>query len=605
MSGSSRRDDWGNGLLCKPILSNHSAATRASDRAATATSRRRAQSTGTKASRLDKTDASERTRYVAGQRSGGQTTPLKRGSSVASSRSRSVPGKRDASSVASGEGRALTSHLRNSSPAAASASRPGAAGRATSPRPGTARSHSRRSESHEQPRPARTSAAAARASAAAAASSGGGGGGGSTAAEWRHHRTAAGKVYYWNTRTRETKWTLPSPLRAQRVRSPEEIAETREKIKNATPQMHAASTRIQGLVKMREARLEVRRRKQERSKAEAAASTKRASPVPSAISKLNVGSAKTSAPATAKYTRAHSHDVRKPASSATGRSSSSAKTRESLSRSGSALGKRTAATPRAASPVAGGSMEKFRRSTSHSTAGTKSTTGAAPRDAVRRSTSHGGRAAATRTPRRAPSAPTPATRSASLPRKRFDPVSPPKTPTTKGLQIPTTLDDPRYQEGGYLSVAPGHKLGARYELLLLLGTGQSATVWLAADTQTQGQGPHQYVAIKITKCCKTVRCSSLHEVALLYHIAKRSTVRKRGHETGSALLIGHFEQAGKFGRHVCMVFEVLGQTLDVLMVKTNFQGIGDLAAIKDLTISILMGLDELAAVCFFLGTHTP
>ena len=559
-----KRDEWGgSGLLYKSLLTGH-------ERPATSQSRRRAQSTGLRSQTRGLASKSPGSNPVSKSGSGSQATPVKRGTSLIGSRSRSVPGKtansahsspsisRPRSPRSATDGRTL----RNSSP--------GARASGASPRTPATRQHSR---ARKEPR-------AQSESEGGSGGASGGGGGGSSKSEWKLHRTAAGKVYYWNTKTRETKWTLPSPLRQARQRTPEEQEEVERRVREATPDMHSSAARIQGLVKMREARLEVRRRRQEKTRRSAPATPFRSPP--------------TKAAPAARYTRAHTQDARaKPSGTFSRNSSTSTKSREGGSTRQSNVMRRTSTTTpraRATSPATSAStMERFRRSNSHTQPSGASTR--ASSTGARRSTSQ--RQSTSRTPRRAPSAPAPASRSASMSRKRAEAASPPK----KAAPVPKTLDDPRYQEGGYLSVAAGHVLGGRYELLLLLGTGQSATVWLAADTQSNGAGSHQYVAIKITKCSKSVRCSSLHEVALLYYIANRSTVRAQGHETGSALLVSHFEHAGKFGRHVCMVFEVLGPTLDVLMAKTNFQGLGDLDLIADVTISILLGLDELAAVC--------
>eukprot|EP01063_Lacrimia_lanifica_P011101 TRINITY_DN17885_c0_g1_i1.p1 TRINITY_DN17885_c0_g1~~TRINITY_DN17885_c0_g1_i1.p1 ORF type:complete len:880 (+),score=191.04 TRINITY_DN17885_c0_g1_i1:97-2736(+) len=441
--------------------------------------------------------------------------------------------------------------------------------------------------------------------------------------EWKLHRTAQGKVYYWNTKTRETKWTLPSPLRQRRHRTKEEMDAIAQKVEAATPAEHTAASRIQGLVRMRWARLEVRRRRQAKLKQSISQPSnfpregKRG--VPSAA--VNAASPHSNSKYSRTHSlgsRGHSHGAesgrpRTPLSRLGKRDGSVGGTPGRATRTSSLPGRKSATSSRAGS-VRGSSpgpsglhtekeKERFRRSISHNTPSSHSSVGypssSYSRPTVRRSTSQGGRAnsvlAKPSPRRRTPSAPAPSSRASSVGRKPR-PSTPQRAAAKNPPQVPDTLDDPRYQEGGYLSIAQGHVMSERYELLLLLGTGQSATVWLAADTARIGSGAHQYVAIKITKCSESVRCSSLHEVALLYYISNRSPSRINGHETGSALLINHFEHEGRFGKHICMVFEVLGPTLDVLMAKTGFQGLGDIGLIKDITISILLGLDELAAM---------
>ena len=154
-----------------------------------------------------------------------------------------------------------------------------------------------------------------------------------------------------------------------------------------------------------------------------------------------------------------------------------------------------------------------------------------------------------------------------------------------------------YGEGGYSRLSPADILSNRYELVSLLGRGQSSTVWFAKDLQKENETEHQYVAIKVTKCAKNIRCSSLHEIALLYFIRHNSTTSG----VGVAQLLNHFEHDGMHGIHVCMVFELLGHPLDVLMAQSGFKGIRDIPLIKDITVSILKALRQLK---LFSVVHT-
>eukprot|EP00754_Rhynchopus_humris_P001839 Rhum_TRINITY_DN11048_c0_g1::Rhum_TRINITY_DN11048_c0_g1_i1::g.42139::m.42139 len=194
-----------------------------------------------------------------------------------------------------------------------------------------------------------------------------------------------------------------------------------------------------------------------------------------------------------------------------------------------------------------------------------------------------------------------------------------------------------YGDGGYLQSFPGDTLDGRYRLLSRLGRGQSSTVWLARDMQKEPGDEHEYVAVKLTRCSANVRCSSCHEVALLYYIAhytaktgrdavfgggkaaaaaaaaddsspnevvvdgeKRAAAEAAAaaaaQESGSAVLLNHFEHEGRHGVHVCMVFELLGKPLDALMAHCQFRGLNDLPLIKNITRSILHGLRELKRI---------
>ena len=422
---------------------------------------------------------------------------------------------------------------------------------------------------------------------------------------WKIHRNSSGRVYYWNTISRESRWTLPTPLRMNQ-KSETERAEIQLRISQSTPEMHHAASKIQGLALVRAAKLEVLRRKKN-AKYNKALGTRVSTP-----SKPTPPSKGTSVPQSfgrspsKQRTQSTDHLSRKTGRTTTTPLKRNHSAGQPVARQSSYVRRFSGQSlPRGTSPVS----EKFRRSSTHShsppikTSSPKSSSASNTlfKDVfgVKRSASRGRSSSAKGSTSRTPSAPTSGTRSGSR-------VKSPRRLSTPRPETPTTLDDPRYQAGGYLSVASGHKLD-NYELLCQLGTGQSATVWLAADTTHNNttktadrrHPQHKYIAIKITQCSESVRCSSLHEVALLYFVANKSTVRQKGLETGSALLLNHFEYKGKHGSHVCMVFEVLGPTLDVLMSRTNFRGLGDLNLIADITISILFGLDELASVCYF------
>ncbi|KAJ9469760.1 Serine/threonine-protein kinase SRPK [Diplonema papillatum] len=163
---------------------------------------------------------------------------------------------------------------------------------------------------------------------------------------------------------------------------------------------------------------------------------------------------------------------------------------------------------------------------------------------------------------------------------------------SSGIHVPPSIN---YGEGGYSNVFVGDVLNDRYLLLSQLGCGQSSTVWLAKDINCPPGHRYKHVAIKVTRCSKTVRFSSLHEVALLYYIANNSRVCDIERYGGAARLLDHFEYEGQHGVHVCMIFELLGHSMDVLM-ETGFRGIADVTLVKQVTASILRTLSELKRI---------
>eukprot|EP01065_Artemidia_motanka_P050741 TRINITY_DN8745_c0_g1_i1.p1 TRINITY_DN8745_c0_g1~~TRINITY_DN8745_c0_g1_i1.p1 ORF type:complete len:938 (+),score=262.27 TRINITY_DN8745_c0_g1_i1:310-2814(+) len=152
-------------------------------------------------------------------------------------------------------------------------------------------------------------------------------------------------------------------------------------------------------------------------------------------------------------------------------------------------------------------------------------------------------------------------------------------------------------EGGYLRQSAGDALGnGRYVLIRCLGRGQSATVWLAHDTCPSDESCPPCVAIKVARCAAIIQKSTDHEIGLLRYVAAESPLAARGLDIGICRLLDYFLHTGPHGVHVCMVFEVLGPTLDALMRRTNYTGLGDLVQVKDILVSILRALDELAVL---------
>ena len=66
-------------------------------------------------------------------------------------------------------------------------------------------------------------------------------------------------------------------------------------------------------------------------------------------------------------------------------------------------------------------------------------------------------------------------------------------------------------------------------------------------------------------------------------------------------LLDHFEHIGKNGRHICMVFEVLGENLLSVIKKYNYQGI-PIEIVRKISRQILLGLDFLHRHCQIIHT---
>ncbi|KAJ2707466.1 serine/threonine protein kinase, CMGC group, partial [Coemansia spiralis] len=112
-----------------------------------------------------------------------------------------------------------------------------------------------------------------------------------------------------------------------------------------------------------------------------------------------------------------------------------------------------------------------------------------------------------------------------------------------------------YRKGGYHTVAIGDEFsGGRYKVVRKLGWGHFSTVWLAYDRTKD-----IHVALKIVKSAAHYTEAAQDEIEL----CARAVSVKEPHVGRNYVtqLLDHFEHSGPNGRHVCMVFEVLGENL--------------------------------------------
>ncbi|KAF7727921.1 serine/threonine protein kinase, CMGC group [Apophysomyces ossiformis] len=152
-----------------------------------------------------------------------------------------------------------------------------------------------------------------------------------------------------------------------------------------------------------------------------------------------------------------------------------------------------------------------------------------------------------------------------------------------------------YRKGGYHPVAIGDRLGeGRYIIVRKLGWGHFSTVWLARDTLLNA-----HVALKIVKSAKDFTQSALEEIKLLDKI-KKTNPASPGYQH-VAQLLHHFWHTGPNGKHVCMAFEVLGESLLSLIKRYNYRGIPQ-PIVKRISKQILQGLDYLHRECGVIHT---
>ncbi|KAJ1774029.1 serine/threonine protein kinase, CMGC [Coemansia sp. RSA 1843] len=120
-----------------------------------------------------------------------------------------------------------------------------------------------------------------------------------------------------------------------------------------------------------------------------------------------------------------------------------------------------------------------------------------------------------------------------------------------------------YRKGGYHPVKAGDTFkDKRYKVVRKLGWGHFSTVWLAYDHEKD-----MHVALKIVKSAAHYTEAALDEIELC---SRTMTIREP--HVGRdyvAKMLDSFEHSGPNGRHVSMVFEILGENLLSLLRKAR------------------------------------
>ncbi|KAJ1950879.1 serine/threonine protein kinase, CMGC [Linderina macrospora] len=123
-----------------------------------------------------------------------------------------------------------------------------------------------------------------------------------------------------------------------------------------------------------------------------------------------------------------------------------------------------------------------------------------------------------------------------------------------------------YCKGGYHPVKLGDQFkDKRYKVVRKLGWGHFSTVWLAYDREK-----NIHVALKIVKSAAHYTEAAKDEMELC-----QRAVDSKGNYTGEnyvAQMLDSFEHSGPNGRHICMVFEVLGENLLSLLRNSRRYG---------------------------------
>ena len=169
-----------------------------------------------------------------------------------------------------------------------------------------------------------------------------------------------------------------------------------------------------------------------------------------------------------------------------------------------------------------------------------------------------------------------------------------------------------YVKGGYHPVFRGEVLNGRYVILQKLGWGHFSTVWLARDVKF-----NTYIAIKIQKSESRYLEAAFDEVEILQKAVKQThnpdwlndlkTIyngQKDHFESDDChvvQLLNAFIYQGPYGRHFCMVFEILGVNLLEIIKRYEYRGI-PLPICKEISKQVLIGLHYLHKYCGIIHT---
>lgn len=172
------------------------------------------------------------------------------------------------------------------------------------------------------------------------------------------------------------------------------------------------------------------------------------------------------------------------------------------------------------------------------------------------------------------------------------------------------IDD--YKKGGYHPVYVGEIFNGRYVILQKLGWGHFSTVWLARDIKY-----NTYVAIKIQKSAAHYLEAAFDEVEILQKAVKHSMddewlndlkafYKGRKIDFGRdnchvVQLLNAFIYTGDYGRHFCMVFEILGVNLLEIIKRYDYRGI-PLKICRKIAKQCLLGMHYLHSHCRIIHT---
>ncbi|KIW96672.1 uncharacterized protein Z519_02063 [Cladophialophora bantiana CBS 173.52] len=158
---------------------------------------------------------------------------------------------------------------------------------------------------------------------------------------------------------------------------------------------------------------------------------------------------------------------------------------------------------------------------------------------------------------------------------------------------------PKYNPDHWYPVRLGEVLHHRYEIVVKLGFGMTATVWLARDLQADGNaGNRKYVTVKI----------NVNTLGEDFQKGRREIAQKLfsanpKHPGYSHVrfMLDTFKVKGKHGDHLCIVYDVLREPIDLCMEKFPGRRFS-CPKLRILLPALLQGLDYMHSECHVVHT---
>ncbi|OAP62401.1 hypothetical protein AYL99_04604 [Fonsecaea erecta] len=158
---------------------------------------------------------------------------------------------------------------------------------------------------------------------------------------------------------------------------------------------------------------------------------------------------------------------------------------------------------------------------------------------------------------------------------------------------------PKYNPDHWYPVRLGEVLNHRYEIVVKLGFGMTATVWLARDLQADpNAGNRKYVTIKI----------NVNTLGEDFQKGRREIAQKLFSANPKhpgyvhvRFMLDTFKLKGKHGDHLCIVYDVLREPIDLCMEKFPGRRFS-CGKLRILLPALLQGLDYMHSECHVVHT---